>query len=193
MAFDETKFNERVSVAHKELDDLFESCICPFDAWESKTARFVLLNEYVDWLMDLADWSTFLTLTFRDSIGDDGAYNKWRSLVQILNRDLFGNHYTRRVGHSYFSYILCAEYQTRDVLHFHVVIDRPVDYQLIHTLWNRWAGFAQTRKIVNKYSAVRYTVKYAIKEDDIKIYRAKAFYKPVQYPIWWKSIPEDTI
>ena len=185
------KIEDKKAIQKDQLDDLFENLDCPFDAWDSKIAGFVLLNEYADWVTDLADWTTFLTLTFRNSISYDAAFNKFRYLVQVLNRELFGKRYTRIVGHSYFSYVICGEYQERDVLHFHVLIDRPVDYLMIHSLWEKWAGFAQTKTIKNRYSAVRYSVKYAIKESDIKIFITKALYKPLQYPTWWKSSPVD--
>ena len=177
----------------KQLNDLFINCDSPFDAWDSKIAKSVLYQEYVDWILSLADWSSFITLTFRDPIGYDPALNKFRYLVRVLNKELFGNHYTRIVKHSYFSYVLCAEYQTRDVLHYHLLIDRPVDYLLIHDTWEKIAGFAQTKRIVNRIAAVRYVIKYAIKENDIRVYVAKALFNPSQFPIWWKSVPEETI
>ena len=178
---------------HKQFDDLFENCECPFDAWDSKTASHLMITEYTDWLIRSADWSSFITLTFRDPIGYDPAYNKFRYLNQVLNRELFGKRYTRIVKHSYFSYILCAEYQCRDVLHFHLLVDRPVDFALIHNTWGNMAGFVQTKKIRNPFAAVRYAIKYVIKEGDIRIYQAKALYQPRQYPIWWKFTPEETI
>lgn len=176
-----------------EFEALFENYGCPFDAWDSNTSKALLHLEYTNWLLEVADWSTLLTLTFRDPIAIDPALGKFNRLIQVLNRDLFGERYPRIVKHSYFSYVLCAEYQERDVLHFHVLIDRPFDYSLTHSLWNDWAGFAHTRKIVNSYSAIRYITKYATKEGDIRVYRAKKLYVPKQYPIWWKNSPVEII
>ncbi len=177
----------------KALNDLFETCSCPFDAWDSKIARNILYAEYVDWILSVADWTTFATLTFRDPIGYDPALNRFRHLVRVLNQEIFGKRYKRIVGHSYFSYVVCAEYQIREAIHFHVLFDRPVNYALIHDLWGKWAGFAQTKIIVNEIAAVRYVVKYALKEGDIRVYQASKLYTPRQYPIWWKYRPEETI
>lgn len=177
----------------QKLEYAFEYCDCPFDAWDTKTGQFVLKEEYTDWLIRLADWRTFITLTFRDQISADAGLRKVNLLIRRLNQELFGDRYTRIVGHSYFSYILCAEYQERDVLHYHWIVDRPVDFLLIHSLWNTWAGFAQTKQIRSQIAAISYSIKYAIKENDIKIYQAKQLYKPNQYPIWWKDLPEETI
>jgi len=163
----------------------------PSEWWESKNGRFTLYLEYSEWLTNLSDWSTFITLTFRNPIGYDPGLNKFKSLIQILNRDVFGKRYSRIVGHSYFSYILCPEYQQRDVLHFHALVYRPVNYQLIHDVWNNWAGFAQTKRIRNSNAAIRYANKYAIKDDDIYVYKTKRFYEPISYPKWWSNYPPE--
>ena len=58
----------------------------------------------------------FVTLTFKDPIAPEPAFNIWWRLVRLLNEGSFGRHYTRIVGHAYFSYVLGIEYQRRDVV-----------------------------------------------------------------------------
>jgi len=71
-----------------------------------------------DWIASRIDWKVFYgTLAFRDPREPDVANRYWRRLVKILNCEAFGNHYVRRVGHSYISYVLAIEYPRRKVAH----------------------------------------------------------------------------
>jgi hypothetical protein len=70
-------------------------------------------------------------LTFRKETAPDVAKSKFKGLVKTLNQDVYGKRYTKKVGHSYFSYIQGIEYQRREVIHFHVLIDRPVNFELM--------------------------------------------------------------
>ena len=65
----------------------------------------------------------------------------------MLNEETFGKRYTNYVGHSYFSYVASIEYQKRDVIHFHMLIDRPVDFRAVHKYWNIIAGFAKAELV----------------------------------------------
>ncbi len=175
---------------YPSFNDVFENCECPFDAWETPAVKFELYSKYVDWVLSLADWTSFITLTFREDVSMETAVKRFRYLVRILNIETFGNNYTHIVHHSYFSYVLAAEYQQRNVLHFHVLIDRPINFKTIHSFWNMASGFAQTKIIADRIGTVRYVVKYATKKSDLSIYQAKAFYKPVELPSWWHPVKQ---
>ena len=118
-----------------------------------------------EWIADLKPWKVYGTLTFRDPKEVDVAFSFWRRLVQVLNRDAFGNHYSRKVGHSYFSYILATEYQQREALHYHFLDDRPLNFDLIHSWWGAAAGFAWIEKVKDRASCIGYISKYILKFD----------------------------
>ena len=147
--------------------------------------KLELQNSYADFVMGLAQWKSFITLTFRDPVGPDVAYAKYRSMVALLNRRLFGKSYTRKVGHSYFSYCLGMEFQRRDVIHFHVLVDGPVDYQLIQSWWNAAAGFVWIDKIDQVAACVSYVTKYMVKDGELLLYKRTTDRAPIPRPIWW--------
>lgn len=152
-----------------------------------------VFSAYVDWLTYAKEWTTFLTLTFRNETYPDIAFNRWRSLVRTLNTDLLGHRYVRKVKHSYFSYVLSREYQVRGVIHFHVLIDRPVDYALIHRTWSYMAGYAHASKVKTPSSVIAYALKYAVKSGDVEVYLTDKEYQPKQYPTWWRVGIEDQV
>lgn len=146
------------------------------------------MSEVADWICNQATWTTFLTLTFRDiDTTPEHGEKAFRWLVRVLNKELFGKRYTRIVDHSYFSYFIAQEYQRRGAIHYHVLIDRPVNYKMIHKFWGRYFGYAQTQVIRDVYSTAIYAVKYCLKENDYRLYKAKAYYKPDKLPEWWIS------
>jgi len=147
--------------------------------------RLDLKNSYADFVMGLASWKSFITLTFKDPVGPDVAYAKYRSLVALLNRRLFGKHYSQKVGHSYFSYCLGMEFQRRDVIHFHVIVDKPIDFQLIHTWWNAVAGFAWITPVEDITAVVSYVTKYMVKDGELLLYKKTTDRAPIPRPIWW--------
>ncbi len=103
--------------------------------WDNYYIQKEVAEEYRIWISEMAVWKVFLTLTFENETPVDRAMEKFKRLVRELNKSVFGKNYTRKVGHSYFSYILAIEKQGRGVIHFHVLIDRAVDFKLIHKWW----------------------------------------------------------
>ena len=85
-----------------------------------------------------------------------------------------------------FKYFGISEYQNRGVIHFHVLIDKPVNFDLIHTLWNRWAGFARPERILLFGHVVRYVTKYVSKGGEIIPYFTDMDIEPMFLPNWWK-------
>ena len=163
----------------------------PGDLWESRIGRGALLKAYQNYLFDLADWQVFVTLTFRDETYNDVALSRFRGLIRVLNEDVFGKHYRRIVGHSYFSYVTALEYQLREVIHFHFLADRPLNFQLLHDWWQEKAGFAYTEIIKERKKAVYYVVKYVVKGGEPEIYQRKSDRLPLAMPSWWKEPEYD--
>lgn len=184
MELDKNRFNY-VDKKDPFNKDNLAFCKHPGDLWDRKILRGILHEETCTWITDLRAWSTFLTLTFKNDVPADVAIKKWRWLVRSLNEGVFGKHYTKIVKHSYFSYVLGIEYQSRNVIHFHVLIDQPINYARTHVLWNKLAGFAWTESITDRAKVVRYVTKYITKGGEILPYLAKKLYVPKYKPDWW--------
>jgi hypothetical protein len=164
----------------------------PSEIWEGRTARNVLRDEYASWLPDIAPWMVMVTLTFREETYPDVARHLFLRLVRALNEDVLGCNYRRIVGHSYFSYVLATEYQSRGVIHFHFLADRPINFRLLHELWNKWAGFALTELIRDPARATRYIAKYMVKENHPDLSIAKKRIYPFVLPPWWMNPGEGS-
>lgn len=174
------------------MSDIFSNDVIkyfdhPAEAWDSRVVRKVLRKTWSEWL-SMRRWRVFLTLTFRDETYPETALKRLKYLIRILNEEAFGLHYTNYVGHSYFSYVASIEYQKRDVIHFHVLIDRPVNFKAIHAYWNQWAGFAKVELVKQNEDAVYYVTKYIAKCGEMGLpFFAKKIYVPTFLPKWWKE------
>lgn len=155
-----------------KYDDLLEKAFLddPLTAVNSFAYKEQLADVTTQWLMDKEKWCTFFSLTFRDEISKDSAYRQIKYFIRVANQLKYGNSYTRKVGHSYFSYVIGLERQERGVIHFHMCIDREIDFQWVHWFWNLHHGFAWIEKIEDLPHSLRYTVKYAVKEGECLIY-----------------------
>lgn len=149
--------------------------------------QVLIANTFNEFIMSLANWKSFITLTFREPVGVDVARAKVLSLIALLNRRLFGKHYSKCVLHSYFSYCIGMEYQERDVIHFHMLVDRSVDFVLIHKWWDSVAGFAYIEKIHQRELVVSYVTKYVLKGGNVWLYKSKSDLMPRKKPIWFTS------
>lgn len=140
------------------------------------------------WVRDFSKWKSFVTLTFRDIVTRDQSENQFRFLIQVLNRDLYGNHYTRIVGHSYFSYVAGWEHQKRGALHIHALIDKPINFRLIHTVWNKMAGFAWIEPASDVEVAVGYLAKYVSKGGELSVWKPTRVKEPAFKPLWYMGM-----
>jgi len=152
-------------------------------------------TEWASFLEGFADWSSFWTLTFRErdtkhQVNRTEAEFLFRRLVQILNIDLFGHHYSRIVGHSYFSYAAAFEHGKQGHLHMHVLADRRVNYALIHRIWRSMAGIVDIRSVTNKPGAARYLAKYVGKGGQVITHRPTKIKEPIFKPSWYTAILE---
>ncbi|HEY9758887.1 MAG TPA: hypothetical protein V6C97_27205 [Oculatellaceae cyanobacterium] len=149
------------------------------------TCKNVLRDEWVSYVKGFSDWRLFVTLTFRDIVTRDQCEHLFGFLVQVLNRDLYGNHYTRIVHHSYFSYCVGFEYQVRGALHMHVLVDQPLHLTLLHSVWQNVAGFAWVDPANDR--AVKYVSKYVTKGGDLAVWKQSNFKMPAFVPLWFSS------
>lgn len=171
---------------YKTVIDLVAGYDNPYEGWESLQVRELIRNETEEWIFGLADWKSMLSLTFKDERTPDVANSLFKWFVRENNKHLIGKHYSQKVGHSYFSYVLGMEYQTRDVVHFHALVDKPLDFSFVHRTWGGRCGFVWIDgNIRSRAQAVNYVCKYCVKGGQIEVYKAKGDYIPPKLPYWW--------
>ncbi len=171
----------------KELGMYLEQNFDPSEIWEGRVASRVIREEYVEWILKFAPWMVYVTLTFREDKYPDVAKKYFYRLVDCLNRRVFGEKYKRIVDHSYFSYVLVMEYQIREVVHFHFIADKPLDYLLLHEFWNEQAGFAFTDTIEDRERVARYLAKYIVKCGEPEYWKDTRNRIPLKIPSWWRD------
>lgn len=113
---------------------------------------------------------SMLTLTWRgEGVSVDQALWWWSKLVAVLNETMGGNSYTKRWGHSYFSYVVGVERTRAGVVHLHSVVDEPVAFTVVHSWWEQHCGFAwiSAAKSSGDDQQLRYVLKYATKDGDL--------------------------
>jgi hypothetical protein len=172
--------------------DLIANFETPLDGIHSIVYKENQKAAWIDWVADKRAWKSMLTLTFDDKkhqydVSTTDAKNYWRMLVRQLNVGVFGEHYTKHCHHSYFSYVIGLEYQKRGVVHFHVLVDNYVNYELIHRLWGNAHGFVWISPVTDRAVVVEYVCKYIMKQGDanLDIYVSKKRTVPIYKPDWW--------
>jgi len=166
----------------------------PFTGWNSYQAKELIRFEHEKWVYQLADWKSFISLTFRDEKTPDVAMSLFKWFIRTNNEHAFGKHYTNKVGHSYFSYVVGLEYQTRDVVHFHALIDKPIDFSYVHKTWGKRCGFAWIDgDIKSKARAVNYVCKYCVKGGQLEAYVNKKNVLPEPLPDWWRDASSTVV
>lgn len=163
---------------------------------ERSELRSEIREAAVDWLLGLARWSQFVTLTFeRNLVYADVARRYFKGLIRALNTDAFGSHYTNKVGHCYFSYVLATQRQERGAIHFHFLADRPIHYEMIHRWWQACAGFAYIKPVEDQVGVVRYVTRYILRRGDLDVYmvdrphrmpKIKMVDGSYSPPFWWR-------
>jgi hypothetical protein len=160
----------------------------PLEGWNTKIAKSELTDAWAEWATGFAQWKSFITLTFKNEKTPDVALSLFKWWLKINNQYTFGKRYTRKVGHSYFSYLVGAERQKRDVLHFHVLVDKPINYELTHNAWGDRCGFAWIDgNLTDRKKVVNYVCKYVMKGGEVDLFKAKKDYFPQPTPAWWKE------
>jgi hypothetical protein len=135
-----------------------------------------LREEYIKWLTFFADWKLFITLTYRyDGVSVQKSKHDFIKLINVLNKDALGEHYKDKVGRCYFTYVLGTEMQSRDVIHFHFLVDDRINLNLLHDHWNKYCGFAWIDIIRSgdELKVVDYCTKYITKDGNLEIYKKR--------------------
>lgn len=146
-----------------------------------------LQQDWVNFLSVGAVWTGFYTITFADFHSQFMVEKRMKSLIQILNRDLFGKNYTHYVGHSYFSYAYALEYQSRGALHIHFLADKPLHYDLARYVCKKWDAFFHTKKVGEERASVEYISKYTSKGGEVVVYKSLCDRLPKFLPMWYLS------
>ncbi len=120
--------------------------------------------EYIDWLDQVFHPESMVTLTFKDDrVSEEKAWGLFKKWLDAINKKVEGKNYKREWKHSYFGYVISAEYQLREVIHYHLLIDNWFPWEYAIDYWWKWSGFIKIRKIKNAPGAIRYTLKYVMK------------------------------
>jgi len=162
---------------HKNEFERLSEEINVFDLWEGSVSKQHVADEMVEWIYGLSDWQHMVTLTYRWEIGYYRAMAMFRALVKRLCVRECSKDFHKRFGESYFGYVMGIEYQLRDVLHFHMIVDSWLDYSYLHKLWNKWAGFVWIEQIKSRQAVCRYISKYVLKGGDIYQYLPRRKYE----------------
>ncbi len=168
--------------------------VCPLLKFKDGCIRAVKGRCYTssDWAKyvdEFAVWKVFATFTFDDRFTDiskDGAFKKFRSWWQVLNRDLYGNHYTRIVGHGYCSYALSFERQQRGTWHMHALFDDRIHFDLAHAVWQKIGGWQWLESAKPAHS--RYLCKYVTKGGEVRLYKPDVRKVPAFVPMWYAKL-----
>ncbi len=115
------------------------------------------------------NWEWFATLTFRDQIHPEAADKRFRVLISIANRELYGPRWSKkRLG---IRWARALERQRRQVIHYHVLLSGIGNLRRL-TYMDRWkelAGFAKIEPVKRGEAVRRYVSKYVIKGGEIDI------------------------
>lgn len=147
----------------------------------------------VAFIMGLAEWKVFATLTLSDAIVGAGRLTpeqlmwKYRYLWRCMNADLHSKRYVQRVGHGYCAYAVAIEphMKGRNQIHAHALFDRPVNFRLMHEIWNGIAGYAWIRAVGNMKQDVEYVCKYVSKGGELYHYKPTVYKEPSFRPMWY--------
>jgi hypothetical protein len=167
----------------KMFDKLFKNRSDISEAWEGAAGRKMLSLEAQKWLVQAKPWKMFITLTFRNETSIERAKKLVNRLVFELNRDLLGSRRPRSVKHSYFSYVISMEQQTRGVIHFHMIADQPLNQDLLVRLWKSWAGDIDVQAIRDVSNVTNYICKSICKGGEITPYLSSDQFVPNNKPI----------
>lgn len=150
----------------------------------------------IDWLCEWG-FTAFWSLTFNPEKFPSGVTPAqcswlWRHvIVEHLNTELYGNHYRRIVGHSYFGYVVGIEPHKSGALHLHACTTDRTNWSRACELWQAGGklnvGTIHIRRIVDAPDALRYTLKYTAKGGDLLFYRPDKHKEPAFEPMWYMA------
>lgn len=151
-----------------------------------------ITDAWLVWVAEKCKWKFMVTLTVKDpDMKRESLIKAWSRLLRYINDEVFGQNYTRKVGHSYFSYMLGIEKQKRGALHLHILIDRPIPITYIRKLWDSaWGiGWVGIDKVTSDVGACEYLTKYVAKGGEIIPFFAREEVYKMKPPrkdfVWW--------
>ncbi len=157
-----------------------------------------LTDTWAEYVTGFAKWQTFVTLTFETldrthNVTRTEAQFKFRRLVQALNIDLYGHHYTRIVGHSYFAYALAFENHKSGLLHMHALLDNRTNWKLIMQYWQGdkrpyRMGIAKIKRVDDLQKSAKYICKYVTKGGEVVLYKPEKSKEPSFKPMWYLGL-----
>ena len=109
-------------------------------------------------------------LTFADAVHPEQANRRFNRWWRDANIGIFGKRY-REHGEGAYCF-RASEYQTRGVLHYHILAGggvRALRRLSFMDLWASENGFSRIYSYDHKRGAIRYTTKYAVKGGEIDI------------------------
>jgi hypothetical protein len=114
-------------------------------------------------------------------------------IVENLNKELYGYHYKRNIGHSYFSYLLGIEPHRSGLLHMHAVTSHRTNWRLARQLYQGGkklnVGTIEIKPIDDLERDIRYAIKYVTKNDgEPVLFRTENEKEPPFKPYWFTAI-----
>lgn len=167
----ERDISEYGSGDSRTLDESFKVCDDVSDVFQGRIARNLRREAYCEMISELASWSIFGTLTFKNEVSPGYALSCWRKWLQEVNTEEVGKRYSNYVGHSFFSYVLGVERQSRGVLHFHFLASKGFEFYFARRVWENMAGYCWFGLVRSQAQVARYISKYIVKGGEVEIYR----------------------
>ena len=153
--------------------------------------RDALRASWLYFLSDQVRAKVFVTLTVRNESNIRYPEQILRTLVRMIkamNKDFCGNHANRLNPFLYCSFVGGIEYTTNQIIHIHMVFDRPVNFAFIHRWWGKVAGFAFIKEVHDVHGSFEYLTKYFSKGGSLFFHIKKDEYKlPSFIPMWFSD------
>jgi len=120
-------------------------------------------------LLDPVPWQWFMTLTFRDEIHPEAADKRFRHLISMGNRELYGPRWAKK--EKGIAWARAIEKQRRGVIHMHALVSGVGDLSPLSFMarWHELSGFSKIEPIRNSLAVRRYVSKYVRKGGEIDI------------------------
>jgi hypothetical protein len=120
-------------------------------------------------LLGRVSWEWFATLTFREEISPAAADKRFRTLISMGNRELYGPRWSKkRKG---IIWARAIETQRRGVIHMHALLNGVggLSPLLFRLRWNELSGFSKIESPRSSLAVRRYVTKYVRKGGELDI------------------------
>jgi hypothetical protein len=119
--------------------------------------------------LDRVPWQWFATLTFRDEVHPEAADKRFKHLISMGNREIYGPRWAKkRKG---IIWARAIETQRRGVIHMHALLSgvdelNPLTFML---RWSELSGFSKIEPVRCSLAVRQYVTKYVRKGGEIDI------------------------